>query len=120
MVIFNAGLGLILSALYVFFRDIQYLWSVFTTLIMYLSAIFYDPYAISFSVLGLPFERLLLLNPLYVFIKYFRLVTIGINGEGPMIPSLQYHLLCLGYAFLTLFIGAFIYKKYNHKFLYYV
>ena len=35
LVLFNIGVGLILSALFVFFRDIQYLWSVFTMLLMY-------------------------------------------------------------------------------------
>ena len=34
LVLFNIGVGLILSALFVFFRDIQYLWSVFTQLLM--------------------------------------------------------------------------------------
>ncbi len=41
LLLFNIGVGLILSALYVFFRDIQYLWTVFTQLLMYMSAIFY-------------------------------------------------------------------------------
>jgi ABC-2 type transport system permease protein len=42
LMVFNIGMGLILSALFVFFKDIQYLWSVFTQLLMYLSAIFYS------------------------------------------------------------------------------
>ena len=41
LILFNIGVGLILSALFMFFRDIQYLWSVFTQLLMYMSAIFY-------------------------------------------------------------------------------
>ena len=40
IVIFNIGVGFILSALYVFYRDIQYLYDIFTMLLMYLSAIF--------------------------------------------------------------------------------
>ena len=110
MIIFNLGVGLILSALYVFFRDMQYLWSVFTMLLMYLSAIFY-------TVSSFPekFQKLFLLNPVYVYIKYFRLIVIDNS-----IPSIQYHLLALGYALLAFGIGALIYKKYNHKFLYYV
>ena len=40
LLLFNIGVGLILSALFVFFRDIQYLWGVFTQLLMYMSAIF--------------------------------------------------------------------------------
>ncbi len=35
LVIFNTGLGLILSALQVFFRDMQYLWKVLTQLLMW-------------------------------------------------------------------------------------
>ncbi len=110
MIIFNIGMGLILSALYVFFRDMQYLWSVFTQLLMYLSAIFY-----TVDILPELMKNLLLLNPIYVYIKYFRIIVI--NNE---IPSIQFHLLALGYALLVFGIGALIYKKCNHKFLYYV
>lgn len=110
MIIFNLGVGLILSALYVFFRDMQYLWSVFTQLLMYLSAIFY-----TVDILPPLMQRLFLLNPVYVYIKYFRLIVID-NA----IPSLQYHLLAIGYALVAFGIGALIYKKCNHKFLYYV
>lgn len=110
LIIFNLGVGLILSALYVFFRDMQYLWSVFTMLLMYLSAIFY-------TVDSFPeqYQKLFLLNPVYVYIKYFRIIVID-NA----IPSLQYHLLALGYALIAFGIGALCYKKWNHRFLYYV
>lgn len=109
LVIFNIGLGLILSALFVFFRDIQYLWNVFTMLIMYMSAIFYDVSAFGDA------QKLFYLNPLFVYIKYFR--TIVIENA---IPSLTLHLLAILYALLAFGIGAIIYKKYNHRFLYYV
>ena len=114
LVIFNLGVGLILSAMFIFFRDIQYLWSVFLTLLMYLSAIFYDP-----AQFG-EWEKMFLLNPVYVYIKYFRHVVIGVGGGAPCLPSVQYHLLALGYALAVFAIGALIYKKMNHKFLYYV
>ena len=114
LILFNTGLGLILSAMYVFFRDIQYLWGVFLTLLMYLSAIFYDP-----SQFGAG-ERYFLFNPVYVYIKYFRLVTIGSAGQAPSAPSLQYHLLMLLYATVSLGVGILIYRKNNQRFLYYV
>ena len=110
IVVFNLGVGLILSALYVLFRDIQYLWSVFTLLLMYLSAIFYDPAAFEE-----PMKSLFHLNPVFVYIKYFRIVVL--NAE---VPSLKLHGLAIGYAVFFFLVGAFIYKKYNHKFLYYV
>lgn len=110
MIVFNIGAGLVLSALFVFFRDMQYLWSVFTTLLMYASAIFYT--VDGFSPL---MQRIFLCNPVYVYIKYFRIIVID-NA----IPSLEYNLLAVGYALLALAIGMLFYKKLNHKFLYYV
>ena len=111
LVIFNVGIGLILSALYVFFRDMQYLWSVFTLLLMYLSAIFYT--TDRFAEMGV--EHFFLLNPIYVYIGYFR--EIVISGA---IPSPSYHLLSFGYAFFALVAGCAVYFGCNKKFLYYV
>lgn len=110
MIVFNIGAGLVLSALFVLFRDMQYLWSVFTTLLMYASAIFYTVDGFSPVM-----QRLFLCNPVYVYIKYFRIIVID-NA----IPSLQYNLLAIGYAVFAFAIGILFYKKLNHKFLYYV
>lgn len=110
LVLFNIGIGLILSAMFVFFRDIQYLWSVFTQLLMYVSAIFYTVDRYSPAI-----QNLFLVNPIYVFILYFRRTVID-----AVIPSPELHLLMLFYALAALGIGCWMYKKYNHKFLYYV
>ena len=45
--IFGAGIGYILSILYVFFADIKYLYSVLLTMILYMSAIFYPVTSLS-------------------------------------------------------------------------
>ena len=110
LVLFNIGFGLILSALFVFFRDIQYLWTVFIQLLMYMSAIFYtidhyDPFV----------QNLFLLNPIYLFIRYFRKIVIE-----AAIPTLWFHLLMAADVLIVLGLGCWIYKKYNTKFLYYV
>jgi len=110
LVLFNLGLGLILSAMFVFFRDVQYLWSVFTMLLMYVSAIFFSIDGYSPEV-----QKLFHLNPVFVYIKYFR--SIVLDGK---VPSLEVNLLAVGYALIAVLIGALIYKKNNHKFLYYV
>ncbi len=109
MFIFSFGVGMILSALFVFFRDIEYLYGIFLTLLNYVSAIFYPT-----SILG-DFERVLYVNPVYSYISYFRVVVI--NG---VVPSVYLHLLCAFYAFAALGVGCLIYKKCNHEFLYYV
>ena len=110
LLLFNIGVGLILSALFVFFRDIQYLWSVFTQLLMYLSAIFYTIDQYPYTV-----QCLFLLNPVYLHIRYFRKIVI--DGE---IPTIWFHLLMLAYVAVVLGIGCWMYKKYNTRFLYYV
>lgn len=110
LVIFNLGVGLILSALYVFFRDMQYLWGIMTQLIMWLSAIFY-----SIDTFGPTARNLFLLNPLYLFIRYFRKIVIEAT-----VPTPQFHLLMLADALIAFGVGAWMYKKYNTEFLYYV
>ncbi len=110
LLLFNIGVGLILSALFVFFRDIQYLWSVFVQLLMYVSAIFYSLDGYSSTI-----QQMFLLNPVYVFISYFRTVVLGCS-----IPSVWLHLLILFDVLAVLGIGCWMYKKHNTKFLYYV
>lgn len=110
LVLFNIGVGMILSAMYVVFRDTQYLYDVFLRLLMYLSAIFYtiDRY-------GESIQKMFLLNPVYLFIRYFRKIIIEAT-----VPSLYYHLLMLADVAIVLSLGCWIYKKFNTRFLYYV
>ena len=110
LVAFNLGMGLILSALYLMFRDMKYLYDVFTLLLMYVSAIFY-----SIDSYPQEIQYLFYLNPVYVNISYFRKIIL----EGA-IPRLSIHLIAAGYALAALAIGALIYKKKNYKFLYYI
>jgi ABC-2 type transport system permease protein len=77
---------------------------------MYLSAIFYRVDSFPEGV-----QKVFLLNPVYLYITYFRSVVI----DGT-IPSLAFHALCGAYALAFLALGLLIYKKYNAKFLYYV
>jgi len=108
--LFSVGMGMLLSALFIFFRDIDYLWRVFLQLLVYGSAIFYTTDGFS-PELKLAFS----LNPLYRHITYFReIVLVG------RIPSLEVHLTLLGFALAILLLGMYMYKHYNTKFLYYV
>lgn len=110
LMIFNIGIGLILSAMFVFFRDIQYLWSVFIQLLMYLSAIFYTIDQYSY-----PVQCMFFLNPVYLYIRYFRKIVLE-----AAIPTVGFHLLMLVYALAAWRLGYWMYKKYNTRFLYYV
>lgn len=110
LIFINLGIGLILSALYIFFRDIQYLYRLFTQVVMYGSAIFY-------SINSLPqhIQKVFYCNPIFVCITYFR--SIVINN---IVPELWLHALLAGYAVVLFSAGCYVYKKYNYKFLYYV
>ena len=110
LIFINLGMGLILSALYIFFRDIQYLYSLFTRVIMYGSAIFY-----SIDILPQNLQALFYCNPIFVCITYFRSIVLH-NA----VPDLRLHLLLASYALVLFGIGCWVYKKYNYKFLYYV
>ena len=110
LVLFNIGVGLVLSALFVFFRDVQYLWTIFTQLLMYLSAVFYSIEHYSYQV-----QCLFLANPIYLFIRYFRKIVID-----AAVPSVWFHLLMLGDVLVVLGLGCWMYKKFNTRFLYYV
>ena len=110
LTLFNIGVGLILSALFVFFRDIHYLWQVFMRLLYFGSAIMY-------SVDRFPPEKLLLfqVNPVYMHIAYFREITL--TGT---VPGLYHHLFLLGTAAVVFMVGAIIYHKCNNRFLYHL
>ena len=110
LIIFNLGAGFILSALYLMFRDMKYLYDIFTLLLMYVSAIFYSIDSYSEKI-----QNLFFVNPIFCYITYFR--EIILEGE---IPSLALHLLCAAFAIILLLVGMLIYKKNNYKFLYYI
>jgi len=110
LMIMNIGIGLILSALFVFFKDVQYLYEIFVMVLMWLSAIFYDVGMFSEST-----QRLFLFNPMFTHIHYFRLIVL--HG---VIPAWHIHVICAMYALGALTVGAFFYKRYNYKFAYYM
>lgn len=65
--LFSLGMGYLLSVLYVFFGDVRHLYSVFLTLWMYLSALFYP-----LELLPETMQRLIWQNPIYNFIAAAR------------------------------------------------
>lgn len=65
--IFSIGIGYMLATAYVFFADIKYLYSVFLTLWMYLSALFYPV-----SQLSETMQTIIGHNPAYIMIAIAR------------------------------------------------
>ena len=103
----SIGSGLILATLGVFFRDLEYLWSVALMLIMSTCAIFY------------PVERLiksgwawiLKYNPLFCIIDIFRSSVFG----EPM--NMGYFLYALGFGIVSIIIGLIMFIKKQDEFI---
>lgn len=107
VLILTMGAGLWLSTLAVFFRDLEYLWSVALTLIMYACAIFYRVE----TVIGENNAWLFRLNPLYSVIENFRDAVYG-NAM-----NVQVMLYSLGFSALLFFSGLFVFYKNQDKFI---
>lgn len=108
--IFSVGLGFILAAANVFFKDTAHLYSVVLTAWMFLTPIMYPK-----DILSDNMQRVMELNPMYHFVEYFRDVLMYGN-----IPNLQTNLLCLAFSIGFLIVGIFIFKRVQDKFILYV
>ena len=110
VLIFSLGIGLLLSSLAVFFRDVIHLWSVIITAWTYATPIFYP-----ISMLEPWMQQIMNYNPMYHYLTYFR--DIMMYGT---IPGLSENLLCLGMALVAFIIGLFTFKKLEKKFILYI
>lgn len=110
LVVFCLGLGMLLSAGMVFFRDVQFLWGVFSMIWMYATPIFYPE-----SILPDKFRFIFQVNPLYYFIKLARSCIISGVSLEPTV-YIEAALFALG----MLLIGAFTFKKTQDKFILYI
>lgn len=121
VVVFSVGVGLALSALSVFFRDVMHIWGVFMMAWNYLTPIFWPQdlalFANSVANPGLmtALTTLEKFNPMYHFVVYFR--DIFLYGT---VPGLHENLVCVGFAVITLAVGLAIFHKMEHKFILYI
>lgn len=111
LAVFSLGIGMVLSALAVFFRDVIHLWEVFTTILMWFSAIFYTPEQFGNALL----EGLIALNPLYQYITAFRDTVM----YGQLLSGAQI-LICAAWALVMLALGLLVFKKTQDKFVLYM
>lgn len=110
LTVFSLGLGLLLSAAMVFFRDTQFLWGVLSMMWMYATPIFYPE-----TILPDNFKFILQINPLYHFLKNVRLCIL--NGISPE-PAV--YVQCLLLALGALLIGALVFRNAQDRFVLYL
>ncbi len=107
LLLFSIGLSLILSSITVYFRDIAHLYSVFITAWMYLTPIFYP-----MDMLPPQIQAIINWNPMYQYIKYFRLLIM----DG-IVPAWRTNLFCFGLGAITLVIGVYMFQELQDKFI---
>ena len=107
LLLFSIGLSFILSSVTVFFRDIAHLYSVFITAWTYLTPIFYP-----LDILPPQLQSFINWNPMYQYIKYFRLLIM----EG-IIPAWRTNLFCFGLGLATLLLGVYLFQRLQDRFI---
>ena len=108
--IFSLGVGMMLSSIAVFFRDMSYIYGVFITLLSFLTPIFYPV-----SILPEPVFHLIHFNPLFHFVNYFR--ALAIDG---VVPGLWVHVICIGFALFALCGGLYVTVSKQDKYILYL
>lgn len=104
---FTFGLSLFLSALNVYFRDVQLAW---TSL---LPAIFYSaPIAFASNLIPAKYAWLIKLNPLYYFINLLRDVL-----YHNRLPDLQNTLIAIVISAISIVVGVFIFRRLEKGFV---
>lgn len=113
LMLFCMGVGLALSALSVFFRDVIHLWSVVMTAWTYATPLFWD-----FAMIGgmSPLMQVVLkANPMYAFVMFMRDIFLYQTS-----PSVSVLFSCMAWAVIAMVVGYLIFHKTEHKFILYI
>ena len=101
------GVGLLLATMMVFFRDTQFLWNIFSMLLMYMTPIFYPD-----NIIPDRFMSIYKLNPLYHVIRFMRSILIdGVSLEP------KAYLWCAVLCLIPFLIGLVVFRKNEDKFV---
>lgn len=105
LVILITGVGLILAIVCTKFTDIEYLYKIFTSLLVYACAIFYP-----MDIVPQPIRGYMELNPVYGIIAQFReFVMYG------RFPSQTIMLTTIIFSIVIFIIGVLVFRKYQNK-----
>ena len=108
--LFATGLGILLSALTVYFRDIAHFYSVFILAWTYFTPVFYPV-----DILNPTIMKVMQLNPMYHYISFMRDLVLA--GE---FPGMKENLLCFMMGIVAIAIGLCVFYKKQDKFVLYV
>lgn len=113
LMFFCMGVGLLLSAATVFFRDVMHLWSVVLTAWTYFTPIFWT----TDYILKMPhiLRVLMYANPMYNYLQFMREIFLFQTCPTPLEFGL-----CVAWAVIAMAIGYTVFHKNEHKFILYI
>ena len=113
LMFFCMGVGLLLSAATVFFRDVMHLWSVVLTAWTYFTPIFWT----TDYILKMPhiLRVLMYTNPMYNYLQFMREIFLFQTCPTPLEFGL-----CVAWAVIAMAIGYTVFHKNEHKFILYI
>jgi len=97
------GLSLILSAVYLYFKDISNLWGVFLHIGFFITPIFYP-----IGIIPKKYTLMLWLNPMYHIINCYR--SLVLDGR---FPGLSSFFIAVIFSLCILILGIFIFRKFR-------
>lgn len=108
--LFASGLGLFLSAVTVFFRDVSHFYSVLIMAWTYFTPIFYPV-----DILPETARKVMEFNPMYHYVQYMReLILYG------KLPGIRENLICFLFGSVMLVIGIWVFYKKQDRFVLYL
>jgi ABC-2 type transport system permease protein len=110
LALFTYGLGLILAASSVFFRDTVYTYQVLLVAWMYLTPLFYPP-----DIVPAQWAPLITINPLYHFVALVRAPV-----YGSTLPNTEDLLVAAGYAVAFALLGTWYFERTRARFVSYL
>lgn len=99
------GMSLILSVVFIFFKDLTHLWGIVTLFLFWTAPVFFDADAIAGKFPFMPF-----VHPIFGLVENVRAVIL--DGNMPDYFFLAYNYL---YAFFFLWVGLYFFRKYEYK-----
>lgn len=116
--VFTLGVAYLVSALTVFFRDIEHLWTVLMTIWFYFTPIFWPYDALANNGLSWVYS-LVQCNPMYHFVSCFRQLITGVSLPSDLSIMVEFGI-CTIAAVVAIALGLLVFKKLEKKFILYI
>jgi ABC-2 type transport system permease protein len=112
LIVFATGMAMLLSSLFVYFRDIDPIWEVISQIVFYASPVIISVPHVQQKI-GLALTRVYLLNPIATIFQQFRhsIVNPVTPSPGQVFGSPVYLLIPLGFIAFVFVLGFYVFNR---------